>query len=61
MTRAKYVICDKCHKGIEKENCIFVSHHKVIRYYCSSCVNKMIKHKEVVLEWQKQHELNTIH
>ena len=61
MRDVKYVICDRCHKGVEKEECEVVSKGRAVRYYCRRCLGKMINMERRIREWEQEHELNTIH
>lgn len=63
MEGAKYVICDRCHKAVLKEECEVVcgkSYKKSLyRYYCKGCMQKILKYNQRRLEWEKEHKLNT--
>lgn len=65
MEGAKYVICDRCHKGVLKDDCEIVvgkTYRKsMYRYYCKACMNKIIKNNEKRLAWEREHKLNTTH
>lgn len=64
MSEAKYVICDKCHKGVSRDDCDVVCgriyNGTVYRYYCKDCMGKILTYNQRRLEWEKEHALNTI-
>lgn len=60
----KTVICEKCHKGVydfEVEVVVGKTYKskKVNRYYCKSCMEKILKWGEVRKEWEKENNSAT--
>lgn len=58
----KMVICEKCHKGTSDFEIVIGKTYKskkVIRYYCKSCMEKILKWGEVRKEWETKNNSTT--
>ena len=54
----KKVICEKCHKGTDDFETVVGKTYgskKTIRYYCKSCIEKILKWGEVRKEWERKY------